>query len=238
MRREIVPANSPTEEVQIGRHRLAIRPATTDRDICDAVLRKREYDRYLDPPTREDVWLDVGANLGAFALSVAPCVRWIYCAEPDPENFNLLLRNLHANECGNVSPWQLAIVGGDARSETSLYLNAHRSKASHSTVPRRGREVIQVPAYGINNAVLIHYVNKLKIDAEGVEYELLSQISDEALTQINEIVCEWHFNVLHDYDRVKYGEVLQRLHNAGFSRYRYRWSDLGRNWHTIFWFAR
>jgi FkbM family methyltransferase len=233
--RELIPYDTPCELTRVGNYSMYLRPATTDDQICKAIIEKREYHRWLDPPRSTDVWLDVGANIGAFTLMVADDVHRVYAYEPDPYNCTILNSNLQLNGVDNVHVEQLAI---DARGPwTELYLNGHRSKASHSTLPRRGRERIVVQAQTIQDAQRISGANKVKIDAEGIEYYILSEID---LDPIDEIICEWHFNILGflGEDDGKYRRILDRLTHAGFTRSRYRLEDLGRNWHTVIWFAR
>ena len=63
--------------------------------------------------TKDDIWLDAGGNIGAFACVISNKVKKVITIEPDEENFNILLNNLITNNCGNVEAINKAIVEGD-----------------------------------------------------------------------------------------------------------------------------
>jgi FkbM family methyltransferase len=64
------------------------------------------------------VVLDVGANIGYFTLLFARLVGssgHVIAFEPDPYSFDLLARNIRANEYGNVTALQLAASNQESR---------------------------------------------------------------------------------------------------------------------------
>jgi tRNA G37 N-methylase Trm5 len=84
-----------------------------------------------------DVVLDVGANIGYYAVLFGRWVGdggWVIAVEPEPDNFSLLCRNLAANGSSNVIP--LPVAASDRFGELALYLSSdnkgdHRAYDSH-----------------------------------------------------------------------------------------------------------
>ncbi len=61
----------------------------------------------------------------------------------------------------------------------------------HSILPIRGREIINVPAININDAITQHGATAIKMDVEGAEYELIKSVTDWSNVRV--IIIEYHF---------------------------------------------
>ena len=67
-------------------------------------------DEYYPIKTRkDDIVLNVGANIGIFTLKVAKNVRWVISIEPEPQTFSMLSKNIMANNLSNVTFLNLAV---------------------------------------------------------------------------------------------------------------------------------
>ena len=80
---------------RLSMHPLFIRHGTSDLQVFDQIFVECEY-RCLDDLTQVELIIDCGANVGyssAYFLSRFPNSR-IVAVEPDPENFEMLSRNL------------------------------------------------------------------------------------------------------------------------------------------------
>lgn len=117
--------------------------------------------------------MDVGGQIGAF-------VRWaaeqgagpIISYEPDKENFKLLCCNTTTSlKQGLVNCVWAAVVGTDDE-QVDLFINDKKNKGLHSTIPRRGRSAIRVPAVRFSSELAEFRPSVLKVDIEGGEYEL------------------------------------------------------------------
>jgi predicted O-methyltransferase YrrM len=51
---------------------------------------------------KEDIAVDLGANIGYYTLMIASCARKVYAFEPEPESFALLSKNVALNGGRNV----------------------------------------------------------------------------------------------------------------------------------------
>jgi len=173
-----------------------------------------------------DVVLDLWGNIWAFTALIAPKVSKVITFEPDEENFSLLLNN--TKEFNNVIPLKEAVVWNDDTTR-SFFLNTKTNKGSHSFLVQRWRDEVTVSCVNFNTILEEYKPNKIKMDIEGWEYELLTTAID--LSFIDEIVIEYHFNALRDKDKTKYKEVIEILKNH-FKNVEYK-EDTKKAWCTI-----
>jgi FkbM family methyltransferase len=211
-----------TELKQIKGLTMNIRPGTQDEFVVSETgYNKIEYEK-------PDIWLDAGANIGAFVCRFGKKVSKIISYEPDSENFNMLIRNITHNNITNAVCVNAALVGNEDETR-DFYINNKTNKGTHTLIPTRGRTKITVKTENINAVLKKHNVNKIKLDIEGGEYELLKVMD---LTNIEEIIMEYHFSMLKDKDKKMYYEVLDILESNGFETYGGVKPDAG-NWTTI-----
>lgn len=121
------------------------------------------------------VAVDIGANIGFHTLQLS---RWaqasgkVYAFEPDPDNFELLKRNVAANSCGNVICLRKAVA--DQTGAASLFLNPynrgdHRLYGSHQDQPALAVEAVALDDFLRQEA----RVDVVKMDIQGAEYRAL-----------------------------------------------------------------
>ena len=132
-----------------------------------------EYDLPYDHPG--PVILDIGANIGAFALWAIG--RWpgcrLHCYEPLPSNFEMLRSNLAHLEGRSVSLYPFAI--GDP-GRTRLFLGRNNcGEASFFDLGEQSSESVEVVT---RLPAVLPRANIIKIDAEGSEIEILSGLGE------------------------------------------------------------
>lgn len=202
------------------------------------LLRENHYRALFADGQRErsfgpnDVWLDIGANIGAFALRAAPLVHKVIAVEPEPDNVRWLKRNRDLNNQKNVQIREAAIVA-DHQERVWLALSKTFS-STHRVGSIRGRTNILVDAINIDKIVLDYGVDKIKMDCEGSEAEIL-EVMD--FRPIKEIVFEYHFAFLHDDDWSRFHGILSRIRNAEFQILKEP-PRVSKTWHTIVWARR
>lgn len=182
--------------------------------------------RNFDP---NDVWLDIGANIGAFAVRAAEFVKTVVAAEPEPDNIRCLERNVDLNGANNVFIMSSAIVGGQNHLAQLAISNSYSSTHQLGTV--RGRRTIDVPAVNVNQVVAEQGVNKIKIDCEGTEAEILEALE---FRPIQEIIFEYHFSLLKDNNWSRFYAIIHRLAEAGFVILKQP-GQKTKTWRTIVW---
>ena len=180
--------------------RVHYRPGTTDEKVIEEVLVRNEYqnravDFFLQP---DDCWLDLGGNIGTFALFVRSVGAHVLSVEPEPENVRLLRKNLNANFA--AAGHAVMAAGVALRSGTmQLYMakGAH-NKYRHSMRITKGRRSIAVPVVTLNSLLATRVggrrINAVKMDIEGMEIELLEATAHTLGTKVRKLVFEYTFD--------------------------------------------
>jgi FkbM family methyltransferase len=134
----------------------------------------------FDPKPGETV-VDVGAHIGLYSLiaakRVGPSGR-VIAIEPDPENCNLLQRNIELNKLSNVTILERAAFSSN--SKLKLYLPGKERGFTKLSTVMANRAVtenfLEIDATTLDHLMLmqgITQINWIKIDVEGAELEVL-----------------------------------------------------------------
>lgn len=149
-----------------------------------------EYRLYELPSYAEPVVLDIGANVGIFAINAAQ--RWpgakVWSYEPHPVSFRLLGDNTDGLD---VMCRQAAVMGDPAPVTTVLHEGA-RNRLCCSTIDRGDQDMtpgaaLTVPA---QPAALLEPCDVLKVDTEGVEVAILTAYPH--LRRVKALLVEVH----------------------------------------------
>jgi FkbM family methyltransferase len=163
-------------------------------------------------PQAGDQIVDIGANIGVFALWAARKGASVTCYEPGPDTFPCLVRNTTGR---SIIARHAAVVGrSDPVGTVRLYL--HDERSTRNTLLGReigtGQELtnhVDVPAVSIDE-VLASTIDLLKVDCEGAEFEIFDAIDGDVLRHARRIIVEFH-RVAGDPEL-----LLQRFADSGF----------------------
>ncbi|HEV2029127.1 MAG TPA: FkbM family methyltransferase [Candidatus Dormibacteraeota bacterium] len=157
--------------------------------------------------------VDVGAHVGSFTIWAAlrsPMAK-LLAIEPNPETYPILLRNLLDNGLQDRATAVNSAVGGGSGvaelelTEHSLGTRLARSRTGSPTVTVQKLEQLLADA-GMDA------VDVLKMDCEGMEYEVFETIRPDQLRLIKSIACEYHPEPGHDVSQLD-----RILGSAGFT---------------------
>jgi FkbM family methyltransferase len=119
--------------------------------------------------------VDVGAYVGYYTLLAARAVGnkgKIFCFEPEPSNYALLLKNIEENNCNNVVPVQKAVTNTTG----TIKLFIAKDPSGHSVVSGNPNQL----AIMVNSTTLDDFfvgreypIHVIKIDVEGAEMRVL-----------------------------------------------------------------
>lgn len=134
--------------------------------------------RLLKP---NDVFVDVGANIGYFSLLASKIVGTnghVVSVEPHPYIFNLLKRNIHHNNFHNVTLVNTA--AGRTAGEIEFFAGQATSLGESTTVASRGFSFLGLvkvrPLISIIPKQDLCKTSLIKIDVEGAESDILYEI--------------------------------------------------------------
>lgn len=203
--------------ILVGGLKVVIRRNSWDERAARRVIGAREYTPLGSEIKAGDVVIDIGANIGAFAItagSTAQGVR-VHAFEPDADNWALASRNAAINGLKNVSVMRKAVSGEPGT--LKLYKGAQGSL--HTTVPGRladpagYQEVESVTLAQIMVENSIMRCAFLKLDCEGAEYDILYRTPPAYLARIDQVAVKYH---AHTDKAVKSQELFRFLEQSGF----------------------
>jgi len=128
---------------------------------------------------KNDVVLDIGANIGYFTLIFARLVGEggkVFAFEPDPINFELLKKNIEINGYKNVVLVQKAV---SEKSETAKLYVSEINKGDHriyDSGPDDVRKVVEIETVRLDDYFQDYAgkINFVKIDTQGAEGAVIS----------------------------------------------------------------
>lgn len=207
----------PHKKVRVNDHTIIRRRTTWDEGVVHCVLLQQDYTPPWFTIEPADTVLDIGGNIGCFAVLAAKRATRgrVIVFEPESDNYRLLRRNVEVNHLSNVETVHAAVSG--ERGSITLFKAQHGPL--HSTIPARiedarGSEV--VTAVTLQDAFDRYHVtrcNFLKLDCEGAEYEILYNTPEDYLRRIDKIALEYHAG--RDKKRVA-GALVAFLESHGF----------------------
>jgi FkbM family methyltransferase len=182
-------------EVARGTDRHVLRMPAVDAWVVRQLFERGEY-AGVRPEwlTAAPVVVDIGAHCGAFALYAKLTIRpaAVHCFEPYPPHVELLRGNVASLAGVTVHPVGLGRTDGTAE----LLLDSG-SGAGHSTVPSLvPKPAARVPVAIRDAAVAwdeleLGEVDVLKVDAEGMEAEILAALGPR-LARTRVVLVEYH----------------------------------------------
>jgi FkbM family methyltransferase len=152
--------------------------------------------------------MDIGANEGYYTLKIKennPACR-VICIEPNPYVFEILQRNMRANDLKGVTLVNKAVSShnGQLNMEIVREIGAISSRdigmIERPWMREEFKEKISVPAITLDTLCRefnISSIDILKIDVEGMEEEILAA-SVPLLNDVKRIVLERHSRNLRD----------------------------------------
>lgn len=160
--------------------------------------------------------LEIGGNVGIFTIIGARATRGAYTVvEPVPAIAQVLRNNVRRNGLDQVQIIEAAAIPGEERADVQLNIPDERRSAPVGAFLAIGSEVHDRAAAqslsvtGIPFSELARGRDLIKIDAEGIEAELLSSARDLLIAQRTDLLVE----VLPDSTRL--AGVLRALAEQG-----------------------
>ena len=217
--------------------RFRVRRLAADEHFVHDVVVAGEYQLAGYEIAEDDIVIDIGGNVGAFAVHAARQARRgrVIVLEPVQDNLQLLARNVVRNHLDNITVRHAALVS--QRKPVRIYLSNHGS-GGHSVVAAlvqpdaRFEEVEGLTLPDLFREYELTGCDLLKMDCEGAEYQILQSLPASVAQRIRRLVMEYH--TLPDRDKQEQaGELIEQLIEWGFTVDRYT-DVVGTYWGTIF----
>ena len=191
-------------------------------------LYKREVDRiYLKLNYTPDVIFDIGANIGGFSIALAERfpTSYIYAFEPVKQTYSILQSNIESYN--NISSFQIGLSDKNKQNvpigmpRIPLHKKHNYGRATISEYidePIDHIDLVKISQLCKENNM---YPDTMKIDAEGCEYEILSDIKESGiLSNVKTIYIEInnHYNTRESAQKSK-NLLLEDFEIVGDSGY-------------------
>jgi FkbM family methyltransferase len=170
-----------------------LRPGTTDWWIFLEIFVFGNYARACKDIIKANVIVDIGANVGFFAIyatSINPNAE-IHVFEPFPKNLAQLNKNLLLNGSKPVHVHAEAV--SNKAGQATLYFNPGDDSGCSLNEPKD--QSCSVNVVGVNDLFSVCHIEKcdlLKMDCEGSELSILTALSSENLAKIGAVIMEYH----------------------------------------------
>ncbi|RAM51557.1 MAG: hypothetical protein C6Y22_10875 [Hapalosiphonaceae cyanobacterium JJU2] len=179
-----------------------------------------------------DVVIDFGAHKGIFTVFAAQQTYSgrVISYEPSPNTYNFLLENIKLNNLKNVTAINSAVGLSDGKK--SFYVGedpgCHMVVSEHPPKNVDANDVISVDESCFDRIIEeLDRVDFVKMDVEGVEFEILVNCSKSSLNKIKRIALEYH------PESGSVDSLVEHLEKVGFKtslwkerRLLYAWREL------------
>ena len=144
-------------------------------------------------PSECRIIVDCGANIGLYTMHTAQNGdAKIYAFEPNPSVYGRLKKNIERNGLYNVSAYQMAI--GAVRGKSKLYWDSSTLSGKVSENSNEGNNFAEIEITTLDHICTEHevpFIDLLKLDVEGKEYEALKG-GRQTLKTTKRLVMEYH----------------------------------------------
>lgn len=161
-------------------------------NYADVVLNQINTDRFYDSffENKNDLTvLDIGANIGLFALYVQDSARVVYTIEPTPGHF-AKLQEMTKN-FSNIKPLNIALHNKD---ELIDFYQCEFNSTMNSTVNNYGN-AIPVKGQTLKNIITeltLDHIDFVKCDIEGSE---MAALTFETVNEVKDLIDTWFIEV-------------------------------------------
>lgn len=175
----------------------------------------------------EPVIIDIGGNIGDSLLYFKYLYKnsKLYVFEPHPEAFKLLQENIKANKFTDVKTYQEAV--SDTKGELKIYSenkgDSRKSSSDRIFLAKVIDNSLDIVAYTSklvkisNNKEIkkLKVIDLLKIDAEGHESKIISDLSSHGiLNKVQKVIIEYHFMTKLSDNSLD--NIIEKLRSSGF----------------------
>jgi len=169
-------------------------------------------------------FVDLGANYGIASIPFMESGVKTYLVDADSRMIKLLKLNFEKNSNNKVIHQAIysydGVIDFFEDSDCSMVSSISEIDAN-SKLENRTKNIVSciTPNTLIEDYINEDYIDLIKIDIEGAEYDFFNTISDENLLKINKFLIEYHNN--YDY------KILEIIKKLTINNYKYKFMDDG-----------
>jgi FkbM family methyltransferase len=174
--------------------------------------------KILEDARNDDVFYDIGANIGIYSCFLGHKCANVFAFEPSPIPFEYLIKNSKLNS--GIEGHQVVISDEDGTVEFSVDKSDHFGRMSSMN---SSDEDVEYKSIEIESSRLDSFIDKeglpkpdlVKIDVEGAELKVLKGL-EQTMPAPRNIYCEIHHHRLEDFSSTS-DEIHDVLTTNGYN---------------------
>lgn len=205
-----------------NRHALFFEPPLENNywgHIFEEVYKSGLYQPYIPQNPKGKTVLDIGGNVGITSYFFHDKFETVYTIEPSTNHFETIQMMLDYNKITNIKPFKFALSNLDGKSEFYHYQNRTMNSLYPNLQPIESKEEVELKRLDtFFKEQKIEHIDLMKIDCEGVEYEILcgdgfANVADKIDRVIGEV---------HTFSGRNPNQIKETLENKGF---KFKWHE-------------
>ena len=178
-----------------------VREGTSDEKTFNEVIVNNTYQKKDFKIKKGEHWIDLGGNVGAFAVLALSKGATVDIYEPDPFSCKMIEKNLKVNDY-DANIYQKAVVANDKKKMT-MYVGNNMNVWRNSLYKNWGNEKFTIDCVHYENVITKDSI--VKMDIEGAEMAILESMQEFP----KKMVYEWSFDI--DPSLTRYRQILKKM---------------------------
>lgn len=186
--------------------------------ILEEVYKTHLFDSVLPKKKEGSVVIDIGANVGLTSYYFSSRFEKVYAIEPAQEHADVMRYMLKYNKIENVELFQFALSMYNKPQEKLFHYNNKTMNSLYGNLQGPGLQMLGTEDIELKRLDTfmkeqkIEHVDLLKVDCEGVEFEILCGDSfGNIADKVDTVVCE-----IHQYAQRNPNQIIDALKIRGF----------------------
>ena len=179
-----------------------VREGFSDEKTFNEVIVRNTYEKRYFKISKDEHWIDLGGNVGAFAIDAISKGATVDIYEPDPFNCKMIEKNLKLNSF-QANIIQKAVVASDSKRMT-MYVGNNMQVWRNSLYKDWGNQKFTVDCIHFSE-VFKNRSHCCKMDIEGAEMNILENMD----LMPKKMVFEWSFDV--DESLTRYRNIIKKM---------------------------
>jgi FkbM family methyltransferase len=170
---------------------------------------------------KTDTVVDIGANIGVYAIPLAKKVRKVIAFEPDPVTAGILEKSVRLNQLDNITVVKKLVGNSNGKARFGL---SKIPMVSSVTATDHLESVVEIETVDLDSFLIMESrIDWLLIDVEGYETKVLDGARDILLKDLPKIIVELSpSNLDHIQEMLtKIGYSITQIYDGPVSSYYY-----------------
>jgi FkbM family methyltransferase len=189
------------------------------KNSCDAVPMMIALDKKIK---KSKIGIDIGANIGITTMWMARHCEKVYSFEPDLDNIKRFNENIEVNNISNVELVQQAVSNENGVATFHLFdsYGHHSLDQNHIAKAKKSVQVKTITLDQFCEEKGIQEIDVLKIDVEGLEYDVLQGSCKKLQSNAIKMIIFEHSPILLDKQGKSKSEVIDYLTKNRYKTYK------------------